>query len=350
MLSGVLGSTSAAWAQWRTDFSSCAIGFSGPIFSATIPLVTLTIPRSSGVGFVGPWSTKDFYWIHLCAKPVANVLNIDINERLYVLGNKPSSTISSGHTINDGEKSYVVFTSSILQQYGLGDILRWRAKNNQGSAVGPWHTPSETWLQESVSDIDMAGQPLFYKGYLIFNNCIDNIGHHITSGLGTYSEFSQAVNTYGHYSCLYVLYRADVEVRYVKVQNSSFEFDSGTANEIIELLTLYRPQGVNNELKNVFSQAITIHYPPWGTCTTGTVLVPLGTHSPNDLPSVGSPSTQPARAFDIELSNCPRVNIGYSFVAPNGIGYDSATGVVDLDSTAGNAEGVGIQIPDTPPQ
>jgi len=57
-------------------------------------------------------------------------------------------------------------------------------------------------------------------------------------------------------------------------------------------------------------------------------------HSSTDLPSVGSPSTQPARAFAIELS----------FVAPVGIGYDSATGVVDLDSTQGNAEGVGIQI------
>jgi len=123
--------------------------------------------------------------------------------------------------------------------------------------------------------------------------------------------------------------------------------DYSTLNSgVFDIATVSYPPalggGSNGQAK--ISHSLKITYSPQGTCTTGTVLVPLGTHTPNDLPSVGSPSTQPARAFEIELSNCPRVNIGYSFVAPNGIGYDDATGVVDLDSTQGNAEGVGIQI------
>jgi len=143
-------------------------------------------------------------------------------------------------------------------------------------------------------------------------------------------------------------YGPELEFRYVMIKNAaevySSQLDSSTVTETVELAVLTpRPQA-SSPFKMTVIQTITIRYPPWGTCTTGNVLVPLGTHYPNDLPSVGSPSTQPARNFNIELTNCPRVNIGYSFVAPNGIGFHDATGVVDLDSTAGNAQGVGIQL------
>jgi len=126
------------------------------------------------------------------------------------------------------------------------------------------------------------------------------------------------------------------------IQNAAnSELDSSTVTEIIELAVFNaRPQGTN-PLKGSIKQSITIKYPPWGTCTTGNVVRPLHANQ-GDLVNDGDTST--AVPFDITLTKCPRVNIGYSFVAPNGIGHDNATGVVDLDSTPGNAQGIGVQI------
>jgi len=150
-----------------------------------------------------------------------------------------------------------------------------------------------------------------------------------------------AVNLY-NLNCIGVVYGMELAVRYVMIQNannSQLDSSSATSTNTIALFKA-RPQSTS-VTQVTYRQTITINHPPWGTCTTGNVVVPLYANQ-GELLNDGDSSTPVP--FDITLTNCPRTTIGYSFVAPNGIGYDNATGVVDLDNTAGNAEGVGIQL------
>jgi len=92
---------------------------------------------------------------------------------------------------------------------------------------------------------------------------------------------------------------------------------------------------------------LTLTYKPWGTCTTPSVTVRFAPLFPGDLPADGpGPSTAPAatRTFTLWLGTCPQTNINYFFRAPTGIPVDNVNGVVGLDSTPGNAQGVGIQL------
>jgi len=94
-----------------------------------------------------------------------------------------------------------------------------------------------------------------------------------------------------------------------------------------------------------FVHNLFLGFKPWGTCTTPSVMVPLGGVPESALASPG-PAAAPwgTRDFNLPLTNCPRVSVGYFFRSPNGIAVDNVNGVVDLDSTPGNAQGVGIQL------
>jgi len=95
----------------------------------------------------------------------------------------------------------------------------------------------------------------------------------------------------------------------------------------------------------IFNVNISIKYEAWGTCTTPSVAVPFALKQ-SDLPSTPGPVTAPGgtRDFNLTLTNCPRTNVQYFFRSPTGIPVDNVNGVFGLDSTPGNAQGVGIQL------
>jgi len=84
--------------------------------------------------------------------------------------------------------------------------------------------------------------------------------------------------------------------------------------------------------------------PPIGSCTTPSVAVPFGLLLPGDLPSAPGPVSTSTKTFDLVLKDCPRVNVQYFFRAPPGVTVNNSIGVVGLDSTPGNAQGVGVQL------
>jgi len=176
-------------------------------------------------------------------------------------------------------------------------------------------------------------------------------------GLETYSQwaalkdqallpFNENNGTFPPAHAYIVIYHADVQVRYLMLADAASlasELDTLMQAVNIPLLTLYpRPDAVVMPPVN-FRHMIAFNIKPWGTCTTPSLIVPLGTVSTTALPAPG-PATTPARTFDLTFTKCPRVNLQYFFRSPNGIAVDNVNGVVDLDSTPGNAQGVGVQL------
>jgi len=131
------------------------------------------------------------------------------------------------------------------------------------------------------------------------------------------------------------------EIRYVIIDRNQNTRSPNTFN--IEYVPISIDLAHNDNFFQTYNYTakITLHSSNMSTCSTGNVLVNLGMLQQNDLPPVGNAVA--SKPFDIQLTNCPRINIGYSFVAPVNVDSDDATGVVDLDSTA-TAQGIGIQI------
>ena len=77
-------------------------------------------------------------------------------------------------------------------------------------------------------------------------------------------------------------------------------------------------------------------------CTTPDVLVPLGTHSPSEMASVGS--TTQAVAFNVKLNNCPAgMNQIQYRIEPATTVVSSTLSTVALDSSS-SASGVAVQL------
>jgi len=143
------------------------------------------------------------------------------------------------------------------------------------------------------------------------------------------------------------LYDASVEVRYLMLEDAmsgAEELDYVINAPLTTTLVTLHPRPDAAVQNTVFvEQTVLLNMKPWGTCTTPSVVVPLGMLNEADLPAPG-PAITPARTFDLTLTKCPRMNLQYFFRSPNGIAVDNATGVVGLDSTPGNAQGVGVQL------
>jgi len=146
---------------------------------------------------------------------------------------------------------------------------------------------------------------------------------------------------------MFALYDASVEVRYLMIADAmslASELDPLVNAPITTTLVTLHPRpdaGVQNTV--LVEQTLLLNMKPWGTCTTPSVVVPLGMLNEADLPAPG-PATTPARTFTLTFTKCPRMNIQYFFRSPNGIAVDNTNGVVGLDSTPGNAQGVGVQL------
>jgi len=307
--------------------------------------------------FIGDWysvsqmgSSVAGHPFFICAapSPVMNNPTGDM-DNLYVLGVKPDGVFSAEHIVTDQGTIYIVFTTAQLQEMGVGFIVRWRTATHWG-VVGSWRNPSvHLWTIDTPPE--SAGLP-FYRAAAYSWSSVLNIGTYLQGGDAGNNNFSSAADYRAAFNALstdlqgvnVVLYDAEAEVRYVLIKNASeiiTELDDKSKSITTDFITLRsRPQSAQVTNATI-RHTVLLKAPPTGTCTTGNVVRPLHVNQ-GELVNDGDTSTPVP--FDITLTRCPRVNIGYSFVAPTGISYYNATGVVDLDSTPGNAQGIGVQI------
>jgi len=265
--------------------------------------------------------------------------------RAYLVVNLPDDATFPGMTVNFEGQNYPVITTPQLESAGLGYILKWRAIRpmysppNQ-SVSGPWH------ILNSSNVFNQANEPLLHYGMTrAKSTCseMDNGGG--INDIRSHQDWINLVNSssfYG-YECIGFFMYTEITVRFVLIESRLVPSSSHNKlnNTPVELVSFSRPVefgGGNSRAKFIYNITILQRT---STCTTGKTVVPLGMLHQNELPPVGNPT--PSVPFAIELTKCPHVNIGYSFVAPTGVDFDNATGVVDLDSTA-TAQGVGIQI------
>jgi len=272
-------------------------------------------------------------------------------DNLYVLGIKPEGVISTNRTVSDADigVTYNIFTTRELQQMGIGFVVRWRVATHW-EVGGQWRYPAVNWAIDTPPASD--GLPFYRVAAYSWDNGINGLFLQ-GGGAGNYNFYSIAdyrnrlLSLFGKREgfATAFLYDAEVEVRYALIRNGDkivVALDGIPKSITTSFITIRaRPQSAIIADATI-RQTIFLKPLPMGTCTTGNVVVPFGGGNESELPSITSTSI--SRPFDITLTNCPRVNIGYSFVAPGGIGYDDATGVVDLDSTPGNAQGIGVQI------
>jgi len=144
-----------------------------------------------------------------------------------------------------------------------------------------------------------------------------------------------------------VNYYPHVEVRFLTIGDTPIN-DFETLPEFIvgvRLVDIFPRPDAHYTSPIYFTTNVNLKYAAWGTCTTPSVAVPFALKQ-SDLPSAPGAVTAPGgtATFNLTLTGCPRTHIRYFFRAPAGIPVDNDMGVVGLDSTPGNAQGVGIQL------
>lgn len=79
------------------------------------------------------------------------------------------------------------------------------------------------------------------------------------------------------------------------------------------------------------------------SCATPDIVVPLGSHSPSEMPSVGSRTT-PVK-FNLQVNNCPAgmASINYGFNFNSGTGYTANQGLFGLTSGS-TARGIQVKL------
>jgi len=144
-----------------------------------------------------------------------------------------------------------------------------------------------------------------------------------------------------------IFYGAEIQVRYVILDTISVdEFDGIPVNvPNVHLVSIknrdnggYAGGAATVDIKG----NVTINFKAWGTCATPSVTVNFNTVFATGIPDVGD--TTGHKDFNLELSKCPNLGIIYFFRSPAGISANSVNGVLGLDSTAGNAQHVGVQL------
>jgi len=147
-------------------------------FTASLPIVTITIPKSAAVGDpVGSWYTNgrsgsgNFDVFRICTVWLWMKLwstTIEPDDYLWVTGTKPpgvyeSPDISSSIDV-DGD-SYTVWTTDALSDVGMGFILRWRAQaTGAGVGQGDWRYPPSGWTVDVPPPDD--GFPFYQATYI----------------------------------------------------------------------------------------------------------------------------------------------------------------------------------------
>jgi len=299
-----------------------------------------TIPAGASPGyFISDWGDEYvIVSVPFCYGPTNHYSDLALgqNVMLSFLLEAPNSVVAPGNmVITDGGVNYRVLTTPEMQAVGVGYVMRWKMR---------YHTSGG--LQDSNSNWNVLSLPVnsypergvaYWRGinHLRQEKCVYAVANVYNSN---YNDFVGSLNAYYYKpDCLFrnLIFYGEVCLVLIGVMNE--EFDISFRSVKSNILNIKHPPGFSMGawVRRLYVNK-NFQYNPIGTCTTGNVVRPLHANQ-GDLVNDGDTSTPVP--FDITLSNCPRVNIGYSFVAPTGIGYDDATGVVDLDSTPGNCPG-----------
>jgi len=330
-----------------------------------LPTVTLNIPGAAAVGdFVSPWyNSPTFFGPH--AKGIPHDFEMCVNtnsaknggsngadKNVYPVGIKPGAIIAApgNLTVTDDGMTFRVWTTPQLRDaVGLGYIVRWRTTNTWGE-TGDWGTPPAGW--STVTGETATGLP-FWRVHVFSQSSAGAVGNppsqDVQAGTTNTHYFNSLQDWYGYIAPLdnryiRIFYAVEVEVRWVVIAKVSdelngFQVTPGTSAALVRIQSRPNAQTIRTHTLRQLVRAI---LRPHGTCTTPSVTVPFNTLFASDLPTVGA--TTGTKEFTLNLTKCPRVSIRYFFRAPAGIAVDNANGVIGLDSTPGNAQGVGIQL------
>jgi len=322
--------------------------------------VPLNIPHSAGQGDpVTPWmsSTLPFVFSNCIWSDAAPTQGASGSQHyLYVRGEKGPLTKEVNLTASVDGTSWRVFTNDALEAVGVGYIARWRVVNGFGTESGQWRTLQAGGLLDSP-DPASAGIP-FWR----------NRGWYTEAGLSTFSIYFSPFASFADWLAftagkstsadfLYVAkYGVEFEARYVMLVDAdtvwNAELDPYSSGDIQVNLATIRPHPEAYGVTRVdFGQTFKVNLMPYGTCTTPSAqetTVNFNTLFASDIPDPGD--TIGERAFNLTLTECPRINIGY-YLHANGKWVDSNQGIVGMsgstphaDPVIGNPRGFGIQL------
>jgi len=324
--------------------------------SGTLP-APLNIPHSANQGDpVTPWmpsTVPSVFSICIKSDSAQTQGAGDAQHYLYVRGEKGPLTKAANLTISVDGTSYRVFTNDALEAVGVGYIARWRVSNQFGTS-GQWRTFQAGGLLDSP-DPATAGIPFwrnqgdyrFTNGNVIeFFSPFDSFGNWLAYATGKASASRMYV----------VIYGVELEVRYVMLVDANTVWDAKldpyNSGDIEVNLVTIRPHPTSYGVTRVdFKQTFKINLQPYGTCTTPSVqetTVNFNTLFASDIPDPGDAISE--QIFNLTLTECPRINIGY-YLHANGKWVDGNQGIVGLSGSTpnanpviGNPRGFGIQL------
>jgi len=345
----ILGCLGSLPAQAQFHGTGCAgqYDISGNAFFTA---ATLLIPNVVQPGdYVGPWhgrvihnegwnSSGDPFTFSVCTD-TGQVHSGGTTSRLIPVGARAPGVNPEPlpFVTDDG---YSVYTNTQLQSAGLGFAVRWKASNRWGDE-GDWVSPSGTWTGEVFEQ--SKGLPFWRWTVTRHTNAYAVQGRgqpkNVFLSLSDWNLFLEEYpnppndGLWGGYFGIH--YDAWVEVRYVAIGPSPQQYDpinnTLTLNIVRMLAMPVRRLRADGWLMR---HAINVKRMPHGTCKTPSGAdtfvrtVGFNVHM-SELYGDGSGVGTTSQPTDFELT----------FEVIN-----AAQGVIGLDSTPGNAQGVGIQL------
>jgi len=269
---------------------------------------------------------------------------------LYWGGVKPTATFAAPgiSPVTVEGLTHTVWTTTALQNAGLGYIVRWRVRGVTG--VGQWVTPPSSWGNEWMPPA-AAGVDFWRANVNRFvgNNCSQNIP---SSSLTSLQAWWNVVNsaTEKRY-CLGT--GVDIGIRYVLIKPGSqivSQLDDLSHSLTIQSqIVKNMPGALNRETVRVIGNStVNLSIKPWGTCTTPSLTVPFSWILATDFPNQGSVGAY--KTFNLTFTGCPRVNLNW-YVHSNNHWVNSAQGIVGMSGSfvhanpaIGNPRGIGVQL------
>jgi len=289
----------------------------------------------------------------ICINSKSAAANISPNERIYIVAEKPAEVIPTGLDVSADGETYHVFTTSSMDVYGVGFIIRWRVRHH--GAVGGWHSPDSTFT--TVLSPDTSNELYFYQLPLYYSNCT-MYGSSYINGQSSRQDWLDHLNALddSKINCLRIIYGIETQVRMVVTKDAGdWELDYLNSSWSFVFPTIKAgSRAPGNSSATIYSMS-RIERAPWGTCQTPSVeqgTVHFNMLYPSDFPN-GQWSEARYRDFTLTFRNCPRMNIKY-YVHANGNRWVGGPGqsVVGVqgsvpgasDPVAGNPRGFAVQL------
>jgi len=295
------------------------------------------------------------------------------NAYLYFFGNKPETVVAD--TAVGTVDGYHVFTTTELQGYGIGYVVRWRVSNWASIFTvpqGPWRSPEQGWPNDAPMP-SVHGLP-FWAVYRVFS--IENgsgggqsfVLYNNGNESRTYDAWVQSRDSIfldwpGYFpNRLELRFIAEVQIRYVLIAEPASIFPSseldftymGGVNLVHDVVTVSAsPDSCQPATQKVQTRFLSLTLYPRGTCTTPSIqeaTVKFRTIFESEIPNQGDATEWVP--FELIFRDCPRTFIQY-YIHTNGKWLDSANSrsivgmpgsAPNVDPVIGNPRGFGIQL------